>query len=217
MTQDLEPRAYWPTPVGTTFLVVSDSQSSGSAVVDATSPFSDVHASFSVASLGAGRVFDLWGKQANLLLALPYAWGDVSGDVGGTQHFVTRSGLADTRVSFSTCYCWGHPRSGRLPVRPSSQWVSGSGTFIKALWIFEDNDDFYGGHRRAEDPIASTQLHLNYTIWPRLWLAADATYLLHRGRRHDRRRQRYRPAEQRSRRRDRVSSAGANAVSQIQL
>jgi hypothetical protein len=216
MAQELEPRAYSPSPVGTTFLVLSDSQSSGSAVFDATSPFSGVHASFSVASLGMGRVFDLAGKQSNLLLALPYAWGDVSGDVGGTERFVRRSGLADTRLSLSMLLLGG-PALGPLAfaskeqrailgvsltvIAPDGQYdstrlinISSNRWAFKpeiglsspmgrwqwdlyqALWIFEDNDDFYGGHRRAERPISSTQVHLSYTIRPRLWLAADATY-----------------------------------------
>jgi hypothetical protein len=214
--QELEPRAYSPSPVGTTFLVVSDSQSSGSAVFDATSPFSDVHARFSVAGVGAGQVFDLAGKQANLLLLLPYAWGDVSGDVGGSQHSVRRSGLADTELSFSMLLLGG-PALGPVAfasreqgpilgvsltvVAPDGQYdstklinISSNRWAFKpeigcsvpvggwqwdvyqALWLFEDNDDFYGGHRRAEDPILSTQVHLSYTIRPRLWLAADATY-----------------------------------------
>lgn len=43
-------------------------------------------------------------------------------------------------------------------------------------WLFTANDDFYGGMRRTQDPLASTQLHVSYTFRPRLWIAADATY-----------------------------------------
>jgi hypothetical protein len=46
----------------------------------------------------------------------------------------------------------------------------------EGVWLFEDNDNFYRGHRRAQDPIVSTQAHVSYTIQPRLWVAADATY-----------------------------------------
>lgn len=216
VAQELEPRAFSPSPVGTSFLVLSDSQSSGSAVFDATSPFSDVHASFSLASLGAGHVFDIAGRQSNLLLALPYAWGDVSGDVGGNQQRVSRSGLADARLNFSMLLLGG-PALGAAAfaskeqrpivgvsltvIAPTGQYDSTKLINISSnrwafkpeigvsfpkgpwqwdlyegIWLFEDNDNFYDGHRRAEDPIASTQAHLSYTVRPRLWLAADATY-----------------------------------------
>jgi hypothetical protein len=43
-------------------------------------------------------------------------------------------------------------------------------------WFFEDNDDFFGGRRREQDPLASIQGHVNYTFRPKLWLAFNATY-----------------------------------------
>ena len=39
-----------------------------------------------------------------------------------------------------------------------------------------DNDDFFGGARREQEPIATLQAHVGYTFRPGLWLAADATY-----------------------------------------
>jgi hypothetical protein len=44
------------------------------------------------------------------------------------------------------------------------------------VWLFTDNNDFFGGVRREQDPLASFQLHVSYNIRPRLWLAADGTY-----------------------------------------
>ncbi len=44
------------------------------------------------------------------------------------------------------------------------------------VWLFSDNDDFYGGQHREQDPLASLQAHVSYTFRPRLWLAADATW-----------------------------------------
>jgi hypothetical protein len=43
-------------------------------------------------------------------------------------------------------------------------------------WFFEDNDDFFGGHRREQDPLSSIQGHVSYTFRPKLWLAVNATY-----------------------------------------
>ncbi len=44
------------------------------------------------------------------------------------------------------------------------------------LWLYTDNDNFYGGKEREQKPINSFQLHTGYTFSPGLWLSADATY-----------------------------------------
>jgi hypothetical protein len=41
------------------------------------------------------------------------------------------------------------------------------------VWIFGDNDDFRGGHRRAQEPLAVYQVHAGYQFRPGLWLAAN--------------------------------------------
>jgi hypothetical protein len=43
-------------------------------------------------------------------------------------------------------------------------------------WFYTDNDDFFGGVRREQAPIATLQAHVGYTFHPGLWLAADATW-----------------------------------------
>jgi hypothetical protein len=42
--------------------------------------------------------------------------------------------------------------------------------------FFTDNDDFFGGHRRSQDPIWAFQTHAGYNFRPGLWLAVDLTY-----------------------------------------
>ncbi|MFL9904514.1 transporter [Paraburkholderia fungorum] len=44
------------------------------------------------------------------------------------------------------------------------------------VWLFTDNDDFFGGHRRSQDPMPTFQWHGGYIWRPGLWLAADVTY-----------------------------------------
>jgi hypothetical protein len=44
------------------------------------------------------------------------------------------------------------------------------------VWLFTDNDDFFGGSRREQDPITTLQTHIVYTLQPRLWLAFDANF-----------------------------------------
>jgi hypothetical protein len=42
--------------------------------------------------------------------------------------------------------------------------------------FFSDNNHFYGGVRRSQDPLATFQFHGGYTFGPGLWLAGDAIY-----------------------------------------
>ena len=44
------------------------------------------------------------------------------------------------------------------------------------VWVFGDNNDFFGGQHRAQDPLATAQAHVVYTFRRALWLAADFTY-----------------------------------------
>lgn len=44
------------------------------------------------------------------------------------------------------------------------------------VWLFTDNDDFFGGRLRQQDPIGSAQVHVLYTFKPRLWAAFNANF-----------------------------------------
>jgi hypothetical protein len=45
-----------------------------------------------------------------------------------------------------------------------------------AVTIFTDNTDFYGGNRRAQDPLYSIQGHAIYSFRNGVWASADATW-----------------------------------------
>jgi hypothetical protein len=97
-TQDLEPRAYSPSPIGTNFLVVSAVRSSGGVLFDPSLPFSDVDAHLNAAAVAYGRTFGLLGHAASAVLAVPYVWGNISGNVGDGRQEIHRSGLADLKL-----------------------------------------------------------------------------------------------------------------------
>lgn len=99
--QELEPHAYSPSPVGTTFLVVSATRSAGGVLTDPTLPVADVDAEAGVLAIGAGHVFRLGSRQALVLGALPITWGEASGQIGEDRRSVSRRGLADPRVKLS--------------------------------------------------------------------------------------------------------------------
>jgi len=101
--QELEPRAYSPSPTGANFLVVGFARSSGGIVFDPSVPVTDAHADIYSPVFGLGRTFGMFGRQALVTAALPYAFGHAEGKVGPQlqQTRVTRSGLADLRVKFA--------------------------------------------------------------------------------------------------------------------
>jgi len=99
--QELEPRAYAANPIGAAFLVVGWSRSTGSVVTDPTLPISDIKATVDGFPAGVGYTFNVAGKVAQAVVALPYALAEVSGRVFEQVGTINRSGLADTRIRFA--------------------------------------------------------------------------------------------------------------------
>lgn len=96
--QDLEPRAYSASPVGTNFVVFVFGRSTGDVLLDPTLPVTDVKATLNIPAVGYGRTFGLFGRQALATVALPYVWGSIEGSVGEQSRELSRSGLADLRA-----------------------------------------------------------------------------------------------------------------------
>lgn len=99
--QEMEPRAYSPSPVGMTFVGLAWQRSSGGVTTDPTLPVTNLDAEIDGATLGAMRTFALGGRSASVSLALPYAWADVSGEVFEQARSVERTGFADARLRLS--------------------------------------------------------------------------------------------------------------------
>jgi hypothetical protein len=106
--QDLEPRAYSASPVGTNFIVLGLGRSTGAVVFDPALPIKDVSAKVGAATLGLGRTFEVAGRMCLLTVALPYAWGAMTGLVSEEARRISRSGLPDGRIKFSV-NLWGNP------------------------------------------------------------------------------------------------------------
>jgi hypothetical protein len=99
--QEMEPKAYSASPVGTTFLVVAGSRNTGSVVFDPTLPIKDVEARIGGVAMGVGTTFGLFGKLTLVSAVLPFAWGELNGLVGENARSITRQGLADSRFKLS--------------------------------------------------------------------------------------------------------------------
>jgi len=214
--QELEPRAYSPSPIGTNFLLEGYARSSGDVVVDASLPFSDIDAQLNFGTLAYGHTFGVLGRSANVLVVAPYVWGEVSGNVNEEAASITRSGPGDPRLRLSVNLLGGPALPpAEFAVRKPATTLGASLTVVPPLgeyypeklinlganrwafkpelglsvpvgrwsldayagvWLFGDNDEFFGGVRREQDPIGALQFHASYTFRPRLWVAFDSTW-----------------------------------------
>jgi hypothetical protein len=65
--------------------------------------------------------------------------------------------------------------SNRFTIRPQLGVVHNRGSWgfelTGSTWIFTDNDDFFGGKKREQDPFITIQGHVVYHFRPTLWMA----------------------------------------------
>jgi hypothetical protein len=80
---------------------VGFSRSSGDISFDPTIPIENASASFDAVAVAVGQTFGVFGRQALFTAALPYAWGNASGDVGEGRQSIYRSGLTDVKARVS--------------------------------------------------------------------------------------------------------------------
>jgi hypothetical protein len=96
--QELEPRAYSPSPIGVNFMLFGAARSTGEVLTDPSVPVQDIEAKLNVGLAGYGHTFGILGHQASAVLVTPYIWGDVSGNVFEEARAVTRSGIGDVKL-----------------------------------------------------------------------------------------------------------------------
>jgi hypothetical protein len=99
--QELEPRSYSPSPVGTNFFVLAAGYLTGDVLFDPTLPITDVRADIDALTAGYGRTFGIAGKLGLVTFALPWARLDADGLVLDAPRSVRRQGLADFRARVS--------------------------------------------------------------------------------------------------------------------
>jgi hypothetical protein len=99
--QELEPRSYAPSPVGTTFVLGGFGRSEGGILFDPSLDIDNVQADLWITTVGAGHIFDLFGRQGRALAVVPLAWGSVFGDVHAQAQRQDLVGLVDPRIKLS--------------------------------------------------------------------------------------------------------------------
>jgi hypothetical protein len=99
--QELEPRAFSPSPVGTTFVLSAFGKSEGGILFDPALDIDNVQADLWVATAGIGHTFGVAGGQARIMAVFPTAWGTVSGRVHDQPQHQDLTGLVDPRFKLS--------------------------------------------------------------------------------------------------------------------
>ncbi|MFC0402303.1 transporter [Paraburkholderia rhizosphaerae] len=99
--QELEPRTYSASPVGTNFAVLNYTYLTGNVLTDPSLPVSNVKASINVLSLGYEHTFGLADHTASIAFSMPYTRGNLSGNVIDAPTEVYRAGVGDIRVRFA--------------------------------------------------------------------------------------------------------------------
>jgi hypothetical protein len=99
--QDLAPRAYLITPLHFNAVTLTWSFYDGSINFNGALPVSDAKGKYSVPIFSYYHSFGLFGRSANILVALPYGVGHFQGTGVGVEQHLYRSGLADSAYRFS--------------------------------------------------------------------------------------------------------------------
>jgi hypothetical protein len=99
--QELNPRAYVITPVGTNVINLGYSHLEGNPDVAGAAPISDAYGRVDLTALGYYRGFGFLGRSANFALGIPYAVGDFSARVSEVPKHVSRSGFLDSSLRLS--------------------------------------------------------------------------------------------------------------------
>jgi len=99
--QDLAPRAYVVTPLGSNAVTLSYTYNTGELLFEGTVPIEDATGKLSVPMATYYRSFGLFGRSANVLAAVPYGVGTFEGRVFEEDRSIYRSGLFDSVVRVS--------------------------------------------------------------------------------------------------------------------
>src|SRR3954453_10037235 len=105
--QDLVPRAYLITPVGSNAVTLSSSFFDGPIFTDPTIPITDFKGRFDVTALSYVRSFNFFGRSANVVGTVPYVVGNFHGIVLEAPRSAYRSGLGDARICVSVILSGG--------------------------------------------------------------------------------------------------------------
>ena len=94
--QDLTPRSYALAPPAINAVIVTYALAKGDILFDPTIPVTDASATVHTPVLSYYRTFDVFGRFASATASVPWASGDFSATVAGTDRQARRQGFADS-------------------------------------------------------------------------------------------------------------------------
>jgi hypothetical protein len=109
--QDLAPRAYLITPLGSNAITLANTYNDGDLLLEGAAPIEDATARLNAPSLTYYRAFSLLGRAANVVAGVAYGVGNFEGTVLGEQASIHRSGLFDSVARLSVNLVGGPPMS----------------------------------------------------------------------------------------------------------
>ena len=123
--QEMEPRAYSLSPVGTNFIAAVYSYSSGDVLLDPTLPITDVSAKINAVTYGGVRSFAIGHHLASIGLGIPYLDGKIEGMIGDQPGETTRIGYGDARLRLVIDFLEGSAVSREEFLKKSRRQVLG--------------------------------------------------------------------------------------------
>jgi hypothetical protein len=99
--QDLTPRLFWPSPQGTKVLVTGYSYAAGDVFFDQSLPLYGVDSNINMGILAYVQTLGLWGRTSNLLVELPYTWGNTRGSIEETPARADFSDFGDLKFTLT--------------------------------------------------------------------------------------------------------------------
>jgi hypothetical protein len=101
IAQELTPRAYWPTPVGTKILVTGYSYSEGDVLFDPSTPLFEVDSTINLGLIAYLQALDLWDRSSSIMVELPYSSGSMEGMILDIPANADFSGVGDLGVTLN--------------------------------------------------------------------------------------------------------------------
>lgn len=99
--QELEPRSYSSSPVGTNFVGASYTYLTGDVLTDPSLPVTNVQAHINTLALAYVHTFGLAGHSSSFGVVLPTVSGNLSGTVIDAPTEIHRGGMGDVRFRFA--------------------------------------------------------------------------------------------------------------------
>ena len=101
LSQELTPRAYWPAPKGTKFVLAGYAYSTGDVVTDPTLPLVGVDSTIQQGVVAYQQTISLAGRTSNIQLEVPYTDGSTDGIFQGNPVNREVSGIGDVSATIS--------------------------------------------------------------------------------------------------------------------